>query len=219
MTNSQRWIAVSVLTVSAALAAPASADWTGVYVGGELGAGWSNGDLRQLTQPAGPFDASFDGVVYGGHIGGQYQMGSFVFGVEGAYRGGDLDGNAACNLGNNDICQLKLNHIWNVNGRIGWALSSLMFYATGGYAVTSYDMTQRLITPGSTAVGGFDHNGYDIGGGIDKMISDNVIVGLEYQHFNFSDDQDKLVVSTGGTQSWKHGVDMDVVQGRISYKF
>ncbi|WP_114186610.1 outer membrane protein, partial [Microvirga aerophila] len=80
--------------------------WTGFYVGVNAGYGWQNNDNNSsIFVPAGTFvtapaasgtitfaDDEGEGFVGGGQIGYNYQMGSFVFGVEADLQWADLGG-------------------------------------------------------------------------------------------------------------------------------
>src|ERR1700729_2288100 len=56
--------------------------WTGFYIGGNVGGGWSRGNVTDSL-----FGVNFDNgnsasFLGGGQVGGNYQIGSFVIGAE-----------------------------------------------------------------------------------------------------------------------------------------
>ena len=60
----------------------AAYNWSGFYIGGHLGYGWSKTDVHDLvTGASGSADPS--GFLAGGQIGFNWQTGAFVFGIEG----------------------------------------------------------------------------------------------------------------------------------------
>src|SRR5882672_7135184 len=68
----------------------AAYNWSGIYIGAQVGAIWGDADY---SIPANGFAASYnlDGsVIGGGHIGGLLQTGPWVFGIE-----GDINGSGA----------------------------------------------------------------------------------------------------------------------------
>src|SRR5262245_49214508 len=79
---------------------PAAANWTGCYVGGHVGGGWSWTSFRTTanTSAFGDFTVGdgFDnpgaGYVGGGQVGCNYQMGRLVYGIEGTYAASDIKG-------------------------------------------------------------------------------------------------------------------------------
>jgi len=226
MTNARHGLLAGVVAIASAVCVPsAMADWGGFYVGLSGGAGWADGDVSYVPPSsitAGPFSYSLDGVVGGGFAGWQMQSGSFVFGVEGSFRGGDLDGNTSCNVGNNDICEFDLNHIWTAGGRVGWATPTVLIFVSGGYAEASFDVTRHVFPPAinlNPSFGTFDHSGYMIGGGLEWMLSDHVVAGVEYQHISLDATTERVVRNDGGFAVLESDPNMDIAQARLAYKF
>src|SRR5271156_653386 len=90
------------MKTSAPIAAPN--DWTGLYVGGFVGAGWGT-DSATLNSaaiaPGVPLNlplaqVSNSGFIGGGQIGYNYQQGWVVWGVEGDFAATDIKGTAPC---------------------------------------------------------------------------------------------------------------------------
>ena len=92
-----------------------SNDWTGGYVGGQLGFG--NYDLG---------GSSGDGGSLGGFAGYDYDFGSVVAGGELQYLGNDI------NVGGTD-----LNDVTRVKARLGYDAGSTLLYTTAGYTNAS----------------------------------------------------------------------------------
>src|SRR5262245_39714382 len=72
-------------------------NWTGLYVGGHLGAGWARKQWSDDTFEANPFTADLGshnaiGVLGGFQAGFNYQVGRVVLGVEGQFSFADLKG-------------------------------------------------------------------------------------------------------------------------------
>src|SRR6266849_11217340 len=65
----------------------AAYDWTGFYIGGHLGAGFS---YRDWTLVDGSISEAGDAAVIGGQLGLNYQLGRWVVGVEGDASWGNL---------------------------------------------------------------------------------------------------------------------------------
>lgn len=216
-------LAITTVLASTSFATPALADWSGVYIGGSIGPGWVDGDVSYVTPlTAGPFSYDFDGVTAGGHIGGQMQWGSWVLGLEGTLRGGDLDGSTSCNVGNNDVCEFELDHLWAVMGRVGWATPGMLFFATGGYAQATFDMTRRVFPPAinlNPSFGTFDHAGYEVGAGFEWMLSECVIAGVEYQHIGLNSQNERVVRNDGAFATFRNEPNIDSAQFRLSFKF
>jgi outer membrane immunogenic protein len=116
---------------------PPPFNWSGFYIGGNLGAGWNN---ISIADTAGN---SFSGTsstqfVGGGQVGANYQFwGGAVIGVE-----ADFDWlpntnntNTATGVGGNTI-SVAINNRWltTVTGRLGYAWDRVLVYAKGGGA-------------------------------------------------------------------------------------
>lgn len=133
-------------------------DWSGVYVGGNIGYMWSdlrstdnsittNGPLVGLPggtfTPAATFfgaDGSDDmnGVVGGIQAGVNFQHGSFVYGVEADYQYAGLDqANSfyATEAGPFYETGAELKHFGTLRGRLGYAVDTVLFYGTAGLAL------------------------------------------------------------------------------------
>src|SRR3954464_4507439 len=59
---------------------PAAYDWTGFYIGGHVGYGWGQKDLRHTFGPNAP--STTQGFLGGGQVGYNYQIGQYLLGVE-----------------------------------------------------------------------------------------------------------------------------------------
>jgi outer membrane immunogenic protein len=150
------WSVASAGTVSAAdmptkappitPAAMSAYNWTGLYVGGEVGGGWT---FWQATIPAGSpgFPTGFlenpihtSGGLGGAYGGYNYQINSVVLGIDGNYSGGNLRGSAiAVSIpGTSDDVHQTVNWIAAVTGRLGHAVNNWMFFGKAGWAWANF---------------------------------------------------------------------------------
>jgi outer membrane immunogenic protein len=92
--------------------------WAGPYLGANLGYGWGSVN-NSGTNPDG-----FLGGVQGGY---NWQSGAWVFGLE-----GDIQANGA----DDTFAPYKFSNPWfgTARGRVGYAVSNVLFYGTGGLA-------------------------------------------------------------------------------------
>ena len=148
------------LAVSSALAAdvamPADYDWSGISIGivGSHNSGkdvWSDGDY--------PLE---DAMFFGGFVGYDYQIDHFVLGARATGQFGSMK--------EEDYPSFEYQAFYDFNGRAGFALDRALVYATGGYSISSIEEDGTSYTRG----------GYNIGGGLEYAVTDNVIVGAEY---------------------------------------
>jgi outer membrane immunogenic protein len=125
-------------------------DWTGFYIGGNVGYGWGREDVTLGPTPnaaslaffAGtfptfiPFSVSPrpQGVIGGGQAGYNWQSGRVVFGVEGDIQGADVKGTF-----NTSVLPGPIQSSTSQGrGRVGiTAVDTLLLYVTGGVAFGS----------------------------------------------------------------------------------
>jgi outer membrane immunogenic protein len=121
--------------------APA-ANWTGWYLGGNVGSGI--GRDRTSVSKAGDglgdlpsydaFNLAPDGINGGVQLGYNWQMANWVYGLETDIQASSQrDNKTAIGLGDVPF-DAKLPWFGTVRGRLGYSVGSTLFYATGGYA-------------------------------------------------------------------------------------
>lgn len=157
--------------------APAGVNWTGFYIGGNVGyshstysasnvSGTTSADLSVFGAPlplgsgtvglpsVGAGNGSFTG---GGQIGFDYQIGPTVLGLEADFQGANLNGSFDSNgtidlsgspVGVNSSVSLKTDWYATVRGRIGHPFGALLPYVTGGLAMAG---TKAQATTSATA--------------------------------------------------------------------
>src|SRR5436305_11851938 len=121
-------------------------DWTGFYVGVNVGGGIGR-DYTRLAIPAGPtFEASYlnpIGAVGGGQVGYNWQVpnsffGALVFGVEADFQGTGMRDRytclLGCTVGINSRFSQNLDWFGTVRGRLGIATGPVLTYVTAGWA-------------------------------------------------------------------------------------
>jgi outer membrane immunogenic protein len=120
-----------------------TANWTGFYLGGNLGSGTGR-DRSTLTTPGFPveqFNLAPDGVNGGVQAGYNWQAANWVYGLETDIQGSSQRDNRTCVLGCSPALfaayDAKLPWFGTVRGRLGYSVGSTLFYATGGFAYGS----------------------------------------------------------------------------------
>jgi len=133
-----------------ALPVVAPVNWTGFYVGGFLGGAYGRSDVRFVGDPAGAGNNPWIfGGLGGGQIGYNYQVNSWVFGVEADVGGTNLRGARTCgsSIGRDPVtfaptsfspflltCGDSMNWIATAAARVGWALGRTLWYVKAGAA-------------------------------------------------------------------------------------
>ncbi len=204
------------MAVKAQPPAPAPVySWTGWYVGGNVGYGWSHrdftntitgtfGSIQNTAINSGTDDGK--GWLGGGQIGLNYQfLSHWVAGIE-----ADIDaahiasstsacftaliGITACGTRGTDVKDLG-----TVRGRLGYAFNNILLYGTGGWAWGHGTNTTQIncigpgcpgtsaVPPTSPAPASVDvsPNGWAAGGGVEWAFLQNWTLRAEYLHLQF----------------------------------
>jgi outer membrane immunogenic protein len=182
-------------------------NWSGIYVGLNGGLGWNQGTWFD-TATGLPYGGTNTTGLLGVQVGGNYQINSFVVGLE-----GDFDGTLnnstttttfvpGLTTGPGQI-QESANNRWVtlLDVRFGYALDRVLFYAKGGGAwVMSNGSTFTNTTVGGsfTSGGNGSNFGWTIGLGIEWACWANVSVKIEYDYIGLSSQQFTLLTPTAG---------------------
>jgi outer membrane immunogenic protein len=162
-------------------AAPVAAavfDWTGFYIGANIGYGWGSGSVA-----VGGFGGSenLNGVLGGGQIGYNWQTGNWIFGIEVDGQATDQKATfAAVGLSETD----SMPWFATARGRIGYAIAPMwMIYATGGGAWADFKSTITAAGLGS-ATWEVSHGGWSAGVGVEGALTRNWSWKVEYLHLD-----------------------------------
>lgn len=174
-------------------------NWTGCYIGAQIGYGWATTD--HSFDNGAPSDTSKpNGVLGGGHLGCNYQITTWVIGVEGDFEAADLKGGDFINLtGATSVGSSHMKWDGSVRGRLGYALDRSLFYVTGGWAFARFDFGGG---PGSTQFTGgglppccgysADMNGWTVGGGWEYAFAHNLSARIEYRYTDYGNASGQL---------------------------
>jgi len=184
----------------AARAAPvavARVNWSGLYLGGYVGGGWSDtrwsdpfGDSTSagLTNIAGFGDTIHStGPLGGGHIGADWQSGAWIAGIQSELAAANIRGENTCFSGIGGVnCQLAVDTIATAGGRFGYAFNRSLLYVKAGAAWTRSTYTLWGDTNGNPS-GGFQEldksaHGWMAGVGLQYALADNWSTLFEYEH-------------------------------------
>ena len=180
------------------VAARAAYDWTGFYISGHLGATW--GSTSWTFDGAGTTDPYFAGFLGGGGIGFDYQVGKWVFGVEGDAAWTNAHGARPCSNGFFYNCEISVRWLSTATVRIGYAhWDRLLVYAKGGAAIARdrarfacNTNSQPTIVPLVGCPSQTDAKtkaGWTVGWGSELGLTQNVSVSGEISYFNLGSDR------------------------------
>jgi outer membrane immunogenic protein len=207
-------------TTASAQVAPPTYNWSGFYVGGQVGGGLmvqpSAGNTESATQfGVGPsFGRSAGGngtgAIAGGQAGYNYQMGNWLFGVEGegfwsgiklASTGSDFNSNGTVRDTFGTI--VKNTSDYTIAGRLGIVFDRTLIYGKGGWAWGSHNFfifdtccNTTPVTNSASASGTLD--GMMVGIGLEHALTQNWTVKLEYDYIAFGP-KELLVTTCSGS--------------------
>ena len=203
----------------APMVAPAFS-WTGIYLGINGGWGWGREDWLDNTGAA-SINFRPDGGVFGGQLGFRWQWNQLVLGIEGTWDWAGLKDTVDNTLTTGFVEEFRVRSLYSVTGQVGWAWDRFLIYAKGGWAGATTRANLSAVFGGG-AENSQTVSGWTVGGGIDYAIWQNLIIGIEYDHFDFNYDPFVAPFSTGGAP-WivtnTSRLTVDQVVGRLSYKF
>ncbi|MCG7391872.1 porin family protein [Microvirga sp. ACRRW] len=222
--------------------------WTGFYVGVNAGYGWhNNGDNTSVLVPGGAVgvgsvpgtitfnDDDGEGFVGGGQIGYNYQMGSFVIGLEADLQWADLGGanGTAIYPAQWGAYAFQpagvaggVDWFGTVRARAGVAFDRALVYATGGFAYGGADDNNDFFSNNDDV-----RTGWVLGAGFEYAFTNNLTAGIEGLWVNLDNDNRTYVgssipaVGAGRTAVDVAGFDRDsdndffVARAKLNYKF
>jgi outer membrane immunogenic protein len=179
-------------------------NWTGFYLGFNAGGGWGS----STWDSTGDFDLS--GGLVGLTAGYNWQVGTFVFGLEGDIDWTNIKGHtfAFCAPG----CETSNSWLATVRGRIGYTFDRFMPYLTGGLAIGDI----RAHTPGY--VGQDDTNfGWTVGTGLEIGLFGTWTAKAEYLYVDLGDINCGL--GCGLLASDHASFSTHIVRGGVNFRF
>jgi outer membrane immunogenic protein len=188
--------------------------WTGFYIGGNGGYGWSHREFTNtITGTLGTVQLSATnsgkdngrGGFGGGQIGFNYQFpGNWVVGIEADIDAAHITSStSACFAGfGTGVCGTRDTYVKDfgtVRGRLGYALNNVLLYGTGGWAWGHGTNTIQFTClgpgcPGTSALPptsptptsvDVNPNGWAAGAGVEWAFLPNWTLRAEYLHLQF----------------------------------
>lgn len=199
---------------------PAIYNWTGFYIGGNVGAGLLSDSISQATTTAATTNLSATqtahpvGLIGGAQLGANYQFDKWVVGAEAAWSASNITGYGITPAGagvfaGTDQERNTSNPQWlaAVTGRLGYALNDLLFYAKGGGAWMHVQYTQDVLGAGltlNTQVLNENRTGFVAGGGIEYGMTENLSARLEYDFYDFGTETYQFAATPLNNKSYLH---------------
>jgi outer membrane immunogenic protein len=189
-------------------------DWTGPYIGTNLGYSWGRGSTdgtatgtrtvvanlvpTTVTPLSFPLTgrADVNGFIGGGQLGYNWQRGTWLFGLEGDIQlsnergSGDVCNVAGCPAGSTVFTRdYKLDWFGTARGRVGYLPAErILLYATGGLAFGHFTGSSLMMPVATTALdlGSWSRTqaGWTVGGGVEAALGGNWSIKFEYLYMD-----------------------------------
>jgi outer membrane immunogenic protein len=195
-------------------------NWSGFYIGGNVGYGW--GDVNSTAFGFGASD-SIDGWFAGGQIGYNWQgIGSpWVFGIEVDSQWANIEKNvSAVAPGVVANAFSTLDYFGTARARVGYAWDRVMFYGTGGLAWGRNEIGFGVAS-GPFAAGisqSNTHIGWTVGAGVEWALVDNWTAKVEYLYVKLGN-ENYFGGVTGTGLGFDSDLDVHTVKVGLNYRF
>jgi outer membrane immunogenic protein len=174
-------------------------NWGGIYIGINGGGAFGNVTPGAAAVALGASNFSTRGFLVGPTVGFNYQVGAFVFGIEGDWDYSNTNGAIPGGFGT-----YKDTWLATARGRVGYAWDRVLLFATAGGAF------ENVTFPGS----GTTPIGWTVGGGIEFAFAQNWSAKAEYLFVDF---QNVGLTNAAGNFSAKETD--NIVRAGVNYKF
>jgi outer membrane immunogenic protein len=205
-------------------AAPVVAEsWTGPYIGGSIGGAWDNlgatntcgSSCFGATSKANSADLSGSNFLVGVDAGFNYQMGSWVAGVEGDISGVPFHKARTGPDATGGFVEGSLSGLASLRGRIGYLFGQTLVYATGGWGWIGSNF-QYQSKPGASLLFSTTQSAPVVGGGFDYKVNRYMTVGIEGLAFLNNRSAATFSNSTGRTYNFSNG-NIGVVRAKANF--
>jgi outer membrane immunogenic protein len=155
--------------------------WTGCYVGGNGGGLWAKKDWTNAALGA-ESSVSISSWLAGAQVGCNYQVSTWVFGIQGDYDWTNASGSAADNtFAATD--QTKIKSLASVTGRVGYAWDRFLGYVKGGGAWEQDEYT--ISSVGFATAASETRTGWTVGVGGEYAFTNWLTGFAEYDYYDF----------------------------------
>jgi outer membrane immunogenic protein len=206
----------SAPTAPVAYAPAAIYNWTGFYVGGHLGAGFSG---SSWSDPFGGANNSFNsgaGFLGGAQVGANLQFNMLVVGVEGDFSWTGLKSGGADSIGN--AITTGVNSTSTITGRVGAAFDRLLVYGKGGVAFAQ-DRSGFTDLFGNSASSNFMRTGWTVGAGLEYGFTRNLSARIEYDFLGFGSQALSFTTPTTPLYTSNASLNVQEVKAGLNLRF
>ena len=198
-------------------------DWSGFYVGAHVGygEGYMSGCIECTSSSvSNAEDLNLNGITGGLHAGYNLQSDHVVYGIEADISFNDWSDRKDTDS-EGEFQRASIDTLGSIRGRLGYAMDDMLFYVTGGIALSDAEWVSVRDDPkaGTKDTAHFDEIGGVVGGGVEVMAFSNVSFRAEGFYYFFDDDEDISGFSEGDPGESVSLDDMFVVRVGATWHF
>lgn len=219
--------AVAADVVEEVVVVDSAYNWSGVYVGGQIGYVF-DGSADYEYEPDDPdpdfnfynYENDLDGFIGGIYAGYNYQFtNGIVLGGEADIVWGDVEDSSIAPGDDVFSASTDIDWIGSARVRLGYAIDRFLPYVTGGVAFSHFDFEELEFGDFYGEADG-DLIGWTVGVGAEYAVTDNWIIRGEYRYTDFGEENFTSNVA-GDVTDDVYDVDIDIHDIRIgvAYKF
>lgn len=213
------------------------ANWSGFYVGANVGSAYSRTENSLLIPGLAPgvneqFTSAPNGFIGGAQIGYNWQASNWVFGLEADFQG-STQKDTVCALlcstpaGGLFAVEQQLPWFGTVRGRVGYATGPTLFYVTGGLAYGKVESDALELFNATLVSHNFSETktGWTLGGGVERPFDffgllggPNWSIKGEYLYVDLGEVTNSYVQG-GLPQTFSSDVTSHIFRTGINYRF
>jgi outer membrane immunogenic protein len=182
-------------------------NWSGLYFGLNGGGSWGHSSHTDVVNTNMTGDFGISGGLIGGTLGFNYQMGSWVWGLEGDLDWARIHRNSGPINGVNYDSYLQW--LGTLRGRVGIAFDRFLPYVTGGAAAG--DVKAKVTTPVTILSGTNTQTGWTLGAGVEYAFTPSLSAKAEYLYVDLG--------SSNPVPGDNVDVKSHVVRGGLNWRF
>jgi len=212
-------------------------NWSGFYIGGNVGWGYTNAESsfqaeNALTEAfdivsSQNYEQSASYLTGGVQAGWQRQWNTWVFGIEAGYTATRFDTSEfsppLVTPASDLFRSIKLSDIFTLTGRVGYAYEQWLAYFKGGWATADVSASYTQVSTGTVLSTVSDRqNGWTAGVGVDYAIHPNLFLGVEYNYLSIRTGlipPANLIVNNSNILVGATNTDTQNVVLRLNYRF
>jgi outer membrane immunogenic protein len=189
--------------------------WTGCYIGGNAGGLWAKKDWTNTLPGPAESSVSVSNWLAGGQVGCNYQVSTWVFGIQGDYdwTNASATANDAFFVATTD--QTRIKSLASVTGRVGYAMDRFLGYVKGGGAWEQDEYS--IFGAGFLTTASETRTGWTLGVGGEYAFTNWLTGFAEYDYYDFGTKSDAFAGTFATTVNIKET--KSVAKAGINFKF